>query len=127
MTKSKLEDAEFGIIFHYDEHVARWDWLSKNPGKHKRDWPGRFEAVSVRGGGCAGCEYGVRLCERKNMVISACIFCPFKVDVEETCLNGLYSSWELATALERLDEASKLAEKIRDFPLRDDVIWEDVK
>lgn len=111
-------------------HRALWDWLAKNPGRDKEDWPGWkdfsknypdvAELIHDRYSSCFAC-YVAKL----TTVGVDCAVCPFEWPGLD-CLDlikdndglGLFSCWdEAASILPSL--RSELAAQIRDLPIRE--------
>ena len=118
-----------------------WQWLSDNPNKNKRDWP-RWK----RNGGdiekpyysahCFACGYADKS-TIENLGYSSdedkCMYCPFDIDLNKTCLNGLYLKYSLLKESYLSKYQSKENKKyikkqieeiiiqIRDFPIKKDV------
>ncbi len=96
-------------------HRALWRWLSENPMKQKRDWPG-WELFPDIPCNCFLCVYTGR------GAYPNCSICPVEFKANEHikgtigyCLGGLYAEWDLAKLPE---ERSRIAALIRDLPER---------
>jgi len=109
-------------------HRELWDWLSKNPGKEKYDWPG-WKIYNMVMHQCFCCEYAKTLVEDSG---DRCVYCPVvwpKETVDEHgnyeevfCYGNDYSGlaylWEDKTTPKEM--LVTLAEQIRDLPIRED-------
>ena len=98
-------------------HYELWDWLSHNPSKDKKQWPGFYDEkgnanelywMMCYNAFCFACYIG----EQINMdggTGSACRNCPLE---REACLNprSYYYKWEWGSKTTR----SKYARLIRD-------------
>jgi hypothetical protein len=113
--------------FRHDLHVELWDWLSKNPGQGKYQWP-RWVAnggdIDAGKNYCVACLFNV---EHKAPTDhpDECTCCPLCIDGRDTlnnCMNGLFFKWFFAKDHK---EKKKAAEQIRDIPLRNDWDWKE--
>ena len=113
-------------VFNWTAHKALWNWLSKNPGKRKSDWPGWEEnggRTDFATSFCFACEYsGQRPCR----------CCPLDWGEGNECMNltaasTLFNKW--LGYNDKNDEsfdavkASEAAILIRDLPLKEGVVW----
>ena len=119
------------MTFNHNAHRDLWNWLSHNPFKRKRDWPGWEENGGKyidAGNECFACN-----------ACSDCSGCPlawpnghcYERVVEGITLNGLFNHWyelnEISRsqynqgffdlAWESIPELIQLARRIRDLPL----------
>lgn len=102
-------------------HRELWDWLSKNPKKDKRDWPG-WKNLRYIESHCFACDYCLYDCPNCLFIwpYDHCISV-FEIDEdtdEELGKNiGIFALWDES---EDSTERTKLAEQIRDLPIRED-------
>jgi hypothetical protein len=102
------------MAFKHTEHWLLWDWLAKNPGKWKEDWPGWKEIDEYVPALCFACqvrdENRVNPCPLGHEYVGCSI---------GDCLGGLYAKWEdvCGNPLKRAD----LARQIRDLPIKEGV------
>lgn len=108
-------------------HRQLWDWLSKNPDKKKKDWPGwelikrdypeAYATTSIQSVRCFAC---LVTCEMMNNSCYLCILEWPGHDCEEMELNkdldGLFSLWVRAYGNPFI--CSYIATQIRDLPVR---------
>jgi hypothetical protein len=103
-------------IFLHSRHIELWDWLVDHPDKEKWQWPG-WKDVPAQENDCFACGYS----EFKN----SCADCPL-VWPDEDCYfddEYLFARWDRA---EDLEEKAKLAAQIRDLPVREGVVCDDI-
>ena len=67
-----------------ENHYALWNWLSENPGKEKRDWPG-FKTME---------RLGIKIQPNRCFMCvdfscnSGCRGCPYVLKFKFQCFNG---------------------------------------
>jgi hypothetical protein len=114
------EKWEVGVVsekvFNHTAHVALWDWLAKNPGQVKWNWPGwsEIEGDPSQYEYCFGCEAikPGRACENG---------CPL-VWSKHMSVDGCGKEWFFwEGAKDDYEERTRLAEQIRDLPVREGV------
>jgi len=112
-------------------HRELWDWLSKNPDKHKGEWPG----WEYNGGcneaawqDCFCCEFANDVTDEDGCVCKDCESCPLVWPITGVCCEpeeydgedeGLFTQWARSDADSK--ERTALAEQIRDLPVREDI------
>lgn len=108
-------------VFNWTAHKALWNWLSKNPGRKKHEWPGWEEnggRMEYMSSSCFACGCDDYDCPR----------CPLDWGGRD-CLqpNSLFEQWFYYNKEdeESFDEAkaTELAILIRDLPLKEGVVW----
>ena len=100
--------------FEYAMHRLLWDWLSKHPYSHKKEWPG-WEKLGTRAKeDCFACGYVDVLRPHLLPEMRGCPSCPLDWGRYENC-SFLYQRWLTARSVE---ERILAAEKIRDIPLK---------
>jgi len=98
-------------------HRELWDWLSKNPEKRKSQWPGwvNYDSEWARGNQfCFACAGSPNACEECLLEWPGVDCCN---DVEEGDDKGLFMLWDNTSDPVK---HTRLAEQIRDLPLRED-------
>jgi len=79
-----------------------WDWLSKNPKKAKKDWPGWYDIASKykTSRNCPCCDY----IHQFGIVLNSWDICPLKGywvkgDTSASCLkfDSIYDKWKNAS------------------------------
>ena len=112
-------------VFNHTGHKEMWGWLADNPTKEKDEWPGwkqnggEYHIVAEY---CFACEYDYVVSDCAS--VGNCRHCPLKGMSDETsydCLDGDYEEWRYADSVKDLAERKRLAEKIRDWPVKDGV------
>jgi hypothetical protein len=98
-------------VFDHTHHKELWNWLAENPYDEKCDWPGWYYnggKVDYAESDCFACESSCNDCEE----------CPLIWPKNINCfdMHGLYQRWLLSDDTE---ERKKLAEQIRDLPVRE--------
>lgn len=103
--------------FNHTAHKALWIWLSENPKKSKKDWPG----WKINGGKysrianyCFACEFTV--------VGGTCYDCPL-IWPNRNCVGSkdsasLFVEWE---STDNLEERASLALQIANLPVKEGV------
>lgn len=107
--------------FNHTAHKELWDWLSKNPDRDTQDWPrwrkngGEYQASWH----CFACEYDEEEGDEEGDMYQ-CESCPLEWPQGKLCCNdnGIHKQWNRAIYLE---ERTRLAEMIRDLPVREGV------
>ena len=115
-------------VFNWTAHKALWNWVSKNPGRKKYEWPGweenggRMEYISSY---CFACGCG---CDDYDCDDYDCPHCPLDWGGWD-CLqpNSLFEQWlyykkEDGASFDEA-KATELAILIRDLPLKEGVVW----
>ena len=78
-------------VFNWTAHKALWNWLSKNPGKRKSEWPGW-----VDNGGKV--DYAISFCFACGFSGSNCRRCPLDWGEGNECMNhtarNLFNKWK---------------------------------
>lgn len=96
-------------------HRELWDWLSKNPDKEKWDWSGweDYSEIEVRSMQfCFACAYSKGGCDECLLEWPGIDCC----DNEGVDGEGIFNIWDgSANNAERI----RLAEQIRDLPVRE--------
>lgn len=110
-------------IFNLTAHKALWNWLSMNPEKEKQDWPGWKKnggKCEKQSSNCFACEWSIGVLLKEPI----CTNCPLLWNRNGFC--GVdYMEWSEAKYMDNdYKLASKLAEKIRDLPIREGVEYE---
>lgn len=94
------------------QHYKLWDWLVKNPDKHKSEWEG-FEYCEPVSNNCFVCQFENDLFELNDddsiFQYECCTYCPCK---DIGCDSGLYESWSRSN---NKYTKAKLAKQIRDL------------
>ena len=94
------------------QHYELWDWLAKNPDKHKREWEG-FKYCEPVLNNCFACQFLNELFKLNRVPMyryGRCWSCPIMENIG--CSSGLYINQEHSNdASERI----KLAKRIRDL------------
>lgn len=112
--------------FDRTKHIELWQWLAKNPGKGKEQWPGweKYKDEEYPANGCYACQYQLDAMEKdnKDFVINetACnIYCPLIWPEGKTCTvrDGLF--YKLGTGNDDVD--ADLCLKIANLPVREGV------
>lgn len=105
------------MLFFYSAHKEYWTWLSKNPDKHKHDWPG----WDINGGQynsnynfCLACLYAKP--DENDCDLCPLIFPTKKCNDE----NGLLINYMTAVSNE---EKSKYALEIAELKIKEFVEW----
>lgn len=102
--------------FDHTAHKEMWTWLSENPKKEKKDWPGwdwNEGIIDTKVNLCFACDYGY----------TACSSCPLlwpKVKGEgRVCHSGgLYEKWVTG---ENAETRTRLALQIANLPVKEGV------
>ena len=110
-------------IFNRTAHRQLWDWLSKHPTMDKRDWP-RWKSnggwYTEQKNFCFSCQY-VRHVSADTRYLD-CDLCPLiwpnSDKLNFSCDDDLYGFWCDASKNRRYKEARRIAELIRDLPVR---------
>lgn len=114
------------MIFNHTAHRELWDWLAKNPKAHLSHWPGwkdnggDYLAVAMS----FACDYKVFAFSAIGKPVRGkpviCENCPLEWPLgQDGCGDGtLFNQWE--TEKDPAKRA-KLAEQIRDLPVREGV------
>ena len=83
------------LYFYYSAHNHLWNWLYEDITRDKFDWPewkNKKYKNAKWSNGCFGCFYKDHIFKIRN--INSCYkYCPFKIDKNVDCLNGLYSKY----------------------------------
>jgi len=110
-------------VFQHTLHKELWQWLADNPDKEKNEWPrwssngGDIGYVTAR---CFACNYN-----------SDCVDCPlvwpdYPDNEGDICGKdgSLFDRWLFTTGSSEGDKRSRLAEQIRDLPVKEGVLTE---
>lgn len=114
------------IVFNHTGHKELWDWLSKNPTKDKKQWPGwewnKGEYYAAND--CFACSYAWDCYteEYEYDYKAICKDCPIKWPRTDNCDKSIYREWVAALHNKRYDETARLAAEIRDLPVKEGVI-----
>jgi len=93
-------------------HRELWDWLSKNPENAKEDWPGWRDMDIYIVNNCFGCAFTIY----PNVYAAIkCKMCLLKWP-NNHC-GYIHTPWERSN---NIKERTRLAEQIRDRPIRED-------
>lgn len=107
-------------VFNHTGHQKLWNWLAENPGKIKGEWL-EWRAYYSVSYGCFACDYACKLSIEitgKHTAGYRCKHCPLVWGTKNCFNNGLYFKWDICNdPIER----KKMAEAIRDLPVRDGV------
>ena len=109
-------------------HRELWGWLSKYPRKTKDQWPGWKKHREILGYYCFCCEFTAYE-DAEGDMNRDCKACPLVWPITGTCTydfdknnedsdEGLFVLWVDA---DNRSERKRLAEQIRDLPVRTDI------
>ena len=129
------------LVFELSLHKELYNWLLEDITRKKRDWPrwkhngGDIEKPYC-GAHCFACGYADKS-TIENLGYSSdedkCMYCPFDIDINKTCLNGLYLKYSLLkesylSKYQSIENKKYIEEKIkniitqiRDFPIKKDI------
>jgi hypothetical protein len=106
-----------GKVFNHTAHRELWDWLAKNPGKGKEDWPGwiGIDKDDIPPAYCYACQYKEEYGED----------CPLQRNTKNCtyygCLDNKHGLYQGAWHKKDTTERTHLAAQIRDLPVREGV------
>lgn len=113
------------VPFNHKAHKALWNWLAENPEKVAADWP----EWEYQGGTCPDISNWCFACEYASQfrvgIGRVCNMCPLenaRPNGHCGCLNGKYDDYVATAHSVIFDMHSKIAETIRDWPLRKGVV-----
>lgn len=109
-------------VFRQDLHKELWEWLARNPQKHKYQWPrwsqnrGSIDAGKFF---CVACFFNTEH-KKPSDPVGECTCCPICINGRDTlkgCMGGLFEKWFLETDLVKKAEVARI---IRDLPVREE-------
>lgn len=115
------------LVFDHTAHKKLWDWLSKNPCERKEDWPGWCDnggSYSHPVNLCFACDYAYNgyACLERFDWDRICLHCPIEWPGGGYCEESVYGEWSgMIPYSSLLSNATSLAERIRDLPIREGV------
>ena len=131
------------IVFELSLHKELYNWILNDITRKKRDWPrwksnGGDIEKPYYSAHCFACGYADKV--MKNILNYSndeekCEYCPFNIDINKTCLDGLYLKYSLLKESYLSKYQSKENKKyikkqieeiiiqIRDFPIKKDVLY----
>lgn len=107
--------------FNHTGHKALWNWLADHPGKEKIDYYKENNIYERQNNDCYACEYTIAVCDEKEEPHD-CKYCPLIWNKFICYRNEAeFSDWLDRSQDGKFEEASVIARKIANLPVKEGV------